>query len=291
MRRVAVCISLATAIAVSPTEAQTKRNFLWAVRAPGAPPTYLMGSIHVLTPDYYPLSSEIEMAFAQSKVLIEEVNIDDTSNPSTMLAVMSKAMLPGGRTLDQVIAPDLYAKVVVRAEKAGVPSVAIQRMKPWMAALALSTPSLAAAGFDSSLGLDKHFFERAKKGGLERRALETVEFQIDRLDEMSSADQEVMLRSTIDDLDTQLANVKTMADAWSRGETKTLETLLLAATAESPQLYQRMLVERNQSWVPFVEACLKEKTACFVVVGAAHLVGPDSLVALLQKKGYTVEQQ
>src|SRR5688500_8479817 len=292
MRRFTACVALAAAIAVAAPEAQTaKKNFMWAVRTPGAPPTYLMGSLHVLTSDYYPLSSEIEKAFAQAKVLIEEVDLDEMTNPATVMSLLGRAMLPDGRTLDQVIAADLYAKVIARAEKAGLPASAIRRMKPWMAALALTTPTLAAAGFDAALGLDKHFFDRAKKAGLERRAFETVAFQFDRLDEMPGADQEAMLRSTIDDLDTQLSDVKAMADAWSRGETKTLEKFLLSATISSPDLYKRLLVERNQAWVEPVEACLKQKISCFVVVGAAHLVGPDSLVAMLQKKGYSVEQQ
>jgi uncharacterized protein YbaP (TraB family) len=213
------------------------------------------------------------------------------TNPATVMSLLGRAMLADGRTLDQVVAAELYAKVVARANKAGLPLVAIQRMKPWMAALALTTPTLAAAGFDAALGLDKHFFDRAKKAGLERRAFETVAFQFDRLDQMSTADQEAMLRSTIDDLDTQLADVKAMADAWSRGETKTLEKLLLSATAGSPDVYKRLIVDRNQAWVEPVETCLKQKTSCFVVVGAAHLVGPDSLVAMLRKKGYSVEQQ
>nr|AAP58517.1 conserved hypothetical protein [uncultured Acidobacteriota bacterium] len=292
MRRFTACVSLAAAIVVASPEAQTtKKNFMWAVRAPGAPPTYLMGSLHVLTPEYYPLSSDIEKAFAEAKVLIEEVDLDEMTNPTTMVSLLGRAMLADSRTLDQVISADLYAKVVARAEKAGLPGAAIRRMKPWMAALALTTPALAAAGFDPNLGLDKHFFDRAKKAGLERRAFETVAFQFDRLDQMSATDQEAMLRSTVDDLDTQLSDVKAIADAWSRGETKTLEKLLLTATSASPGLYKRLLVERNEAWVGPVEACLTQKISCFVVVGAAHLVGPDSLVAMLRKRGYSVEQQ
>jgi len=292
MRRFTACVSLAAAIAVASPEAQApKKNFMWAVRTPGAPATYLMGSLHVLTPDYYPLSSDIEKAFAEAKVLIEEVDLDEMTNPATMVPLLGRVMLADGRTLDQVIRADLYARVMERAAKAGIPAAAVQRMKPWMVALALTTPALAAAGFDPALGLDKHFFDRAKKAGLERRAFETVAFQFDRLDQMSAADQEAMLKSAIDDLDTQLSEVKSMADAWSRGETKTLEKLLFTATNTSPELHKRLLVDRNQAWVEPVEACLKQKTSCFVVVGAAHLVGPDSLVELLRKKGYSVEQQ
>jgi uncharacterized protein YbaP (TraB family) len=284
--------TLATALTVSAAAAQAPaRSFLWVVSAPGAPPSYLMGSLHVLTPAYYPLSAPIEKAFAESNVLITEADIDEVSNPTTLMALMGQALLGDGRTLDQVIASDLYAKVLDRADKAGLPRVAVQRMKPWMVALALTAPVLQAAGFRAEHGVDKHFFERAKKRGSERRALETVAFQFDRMDQMSPADQEALLRSTLDDLDTQTSNVKTMADAWAKGDTGALEQLLLAGMKSSPELYQRMLVERNRNWVASVDTCITEKTSCFVVVGAAHLVGPDSLVALLQKKGYTVEQQ
>ena len=250
-----------------------------------------MGSLHVLTPDYYPLSGTIEKAFATSKVLVTEADIDEVNNPVTMMSLMGKALIADGRTLDQVIAPELHAQVMRRADSAGVPAAALQRLKPWMVALVLTAPALQAAGFKAEHGVDKHFYERAKRAGIELRALETVAFQFDRMDQMSAADQEALLRSTLEDLDTQTGNVKAMADAWASGDAAGLEKLLLTGMKTSPELYQRLLVDRNASWVASVEKCIAEKTACFVVVGAAHLVGPDSLVAMLQKKGYKVEQQ
>jgi uncharacterized protein YbaP (TraB family) len=280
-----------TALSVTLVAQSPKKHFLWAVKAEGAPPIYLMGSLHVLTPDYYPLNPVAERAFASSKVLIEEVDIDELTNPAAAMALLGKAMLTDGRTLDQVISADLYKTVAARADAAGIPVAAVQRMKPWMAAVALTAPALKAAGFDPNLGVDQYFFNKAKAANLERRALETVAYQFDRLDQMSPALQEAMLRSVIADLDTELTNVKQIADAWANGDTATIEKLLLGAVTDSPELYQRLLVERNQNWVAPVEACIKQKSACFVVVGAAHLVGPDSLVALLRKKGYNVEQQ
>jgi uncharacterized protein len=291
MPRLVLCLFTAIAVAVASPDAQSaKKHFLWMVKAADAPPTYLLGSLHALTANYYPLSPKIEQAFAQSKVLIEEVDIDEMSNPATAMSLIGKAMLTDGRTLDQVIAPDLYKLVAARAEKAGLPLMAVQRMKPWMAAVTLTLPALTASGFDPNLGIDRHFFDKAKKVAMERRSLETVAYQFDRFDQMSPVLQEAMLRSVIADLDTQLSNVKTIADAWAQGDTATIDTLLLGAFRESPELYERLLVERNRNWVEPVERCLKEKTACFVVVGAAHLVGPSSLVSLLQKRGYSVEQ-
>jgi uncharacterized protein YbaP (TraB family) len=292
MRRFAICMSLAAAVGVVTPSAQApKRTFLWAIKTPGAPSIYLMGSLHALTPDYYPLNAATERAFAESKVLIEEVDIDELTNPAAAMTLVGKAMLADGRTLDQLIAADLYKTVIERAEKLGLPAVALQRMKPWMAAVSLTAPALKAAGFNSSLGVDQYFFNKARTAKMERRALETVAFQFDRLDQMPPAVQEAMLRSVIADIDTQVANVKVIADAWASGDTATIEKLLLSSLVESPDLYQRLLVERNRNWVDPVEACITQKTACFVVVGAAHLVGPDSLVALLRKKGHIVEQQ
>ena len=263
---------------------------MWAVTQSGGPPTYLVGSLHVLTPEYYPLDPALEKAFAASKVLIEEVDLEELTNPMTALALIGKAMLTDGRTLDQLISKDLYKQVVTRAEKAGIPEVAVQRMKPWMAAVSLTAPALKEAGFNPELGVDQHFFDKAKAANLERRALETAAYQFERLDQMSPGLQEAMLKSVIADLDTEISNVKTIAQAWSKGEVSTIERLMLGAFLESPELYERLLVERNKNWVAPVEKCVQEKTACFVVVGAAHLVGPHSLVAMLKQKGYSVEQ-
>lgn len=264
---------------------------MWTVRAPGTPPSFLMGSLHVLTPAYYPLSARIEEAFRASTVLITEADIDQLGDPSLMMGLLGKAMLTDGRTLDQVVTADLYRQVMERADKAGLPRIALQRMKPWMAALTLTAPALESAGFKPEHGVDRHFYDRAKAAGYERRALETVAFQFDRLDQMSAADQEALLRETLEDLDTQMNNVRAMADAWAKGDTAVLGKFLVDGMKSSPELYKRLLVERNASWVPAVETCLAQKTPCFVVVGAAHLVGDDSLVAMLRKKGYAVEQQ
>ena len=292
MRRVALCVSLAAALVTAVPAAQiSQKRFIWAVRQAGGPPTYLVGSLHVLTPEYYPLPSTLEQAFAASKVLIEEVDLDELTNPATAMSLIGKAMLTDGKTLDQVISPALYKQVEARSEKAGIPMVAIQRMKPWMVAVALTAPALKNAGFNTELGVDKYFFDKAKNAGLERRALESVSYQFDRLDQMSPGLQEAMLKSVLADLDAEIANVKTIAQAWSRGETSTIERFMLGALMESPELYNRLLVERNKNWVAPIEQCLQQKTSCFVVVGAAHLVGPHSVVALLKQKGYTVEQQ
>lgn len=268
-----------------------RKHFLWKVEGPGASVAYLLGSLHVLTPEFYPLSADINKAFADSRTLVEELDLDELNDPAQMMSALSKAMLTDGRTLDQIVAPSTFAEVSKRAETAGVPMIALQRMKPWLVAITLMGPTLQAAGFKAELGVDKHFFDRAKEAGLKRQALETLAYQLDRFDQLSPRLQEDMLVSSMKELDTQVGNVRELAQQWAAGDVKALEASLLVSFEGSRELYDRLLVERNHNWVPHVETCLQQNAGCFIVVGAAHLVGPDGLPTLLAAKGYKVTQQ
>lgn len=293
MLRSRILIALVVLVLAGHTVAaqNSGKHFLWKVEGPGGSVAYLLGSLHVLTPDFYPLGARINEAFAASKTLVEEVDFDEMNDPAQMMNALGKAMLSDGQTLDQVVAPSTYAEISKRAEKAGLPMAALQRMKPWLVAITLMAPTLQAAGFKADLGVDKHFFDRAKEAGLKRQSLETLVYQIERFDQLSLKLQEEMLISGMRDLDAQVANVSEMAQQWATGDVKALEKSLLDSFSDSRELYERLLVERNRNWLPRVETCLKDNAGCFVVVGAAHLVGPDGLPALLTQKGYTVTQQ
>ena len=108
---------------------------------------------------------------------------------------------------------------------------------------------------------------------------------------MSESLQEQMLRSTLTELDAQRNSVAAMIGAWRRGDAATLEKMALSSFDGYRGAYTSLIVERNNNWMPQIEACLAKPTPFFVVVGAAHLIGPDGLLTLLTRKGYRIEQQ
>ena len=59
---------------------------------------------------------------------------------------------------------------------------------------------------------------------------------------------------------------------------------------EFPELYQRLIVERNRAWLPKIESFLSQNENYLVVVGAGHLAGKNGLIEMLKAKSYTVEQ-
>jgi len=292
-RRVAwVCASLlAIAGYAAPAAQAPGKHFLWKVTSPDSHEAYLLGSVHVLSKSFYPLSPVIDQAFAASKTLVEEIDLDEMNDPGTMAGLMGKAMLPAGQTLDQVVSKETYAAVQKRAEANGLPVQMLQHMKPWIVAVMLTAAEITKAGFDPALGIDRHFFDRGKKTGMPLRALETAAYQFDRLDGLSDSLQEAALTAMLADIDAQANNIEKLATAWRAGDAKTVEGLLMEGFTDAPEIAERLLFERNRNWVAPIERCLSEDAHCFVVVGAAHLAGPKSVVDLLRARRHTVVQQ
>lgn len=280
---VAVFALLATA------QAAQAKTFAWKATGKGGT-IYLMGSIHVMSESFYPLHPALEAAFTESDLLVEEVDLAEMLDPVAQMAILSRGMLPANQSLDKMVAPATLALVQKAAGDLGAIGGPLMRFKPWMLAIALQGMELAKAGFDPSLGLDQHFYERAKAGGKAIQGLETVEFQMSRFDAMTPEQQDRMLAETLKELATQTAAVGRLGDAWKAGDVSSIEQIALADLKSDPMMYQRLLVERNKNWMPAIEALFARRGRALVVVGAAHLVGPDGLLTLLKAKGYTVEQ-
>lgn len=285
----------ATAVAAySTADAQTTagkpaKSFLWKVQS-GKQLLYLAGSVHALTADVYPLNPAFERAFEASDMLVEEIDLSQGDLATLGPLVLMKGMYQDGRTFEGVVSKETAA-LVNRKLTNPMAQQLVRTMKPWMVMLTLTALQVQEAGLNPNLGLDKYFFDKAKKAGKPVVGLETAEYQLDRFDKMPEAVQEQLLLSTLEDLDSQNRELKTLVSAWQQGDTRSMEETLLGGFKEYPAAYSSLITERNNNWMPQLEKCLARSTPCLVVVGAAHLVGPDGLLALLQKRGYTIEQQ
>jgi uncharacterized protein len=287
---VAFCTS--TLVHTSPAAQTTAaaKHFLWTVRS-DANVLYLAGSIHALGADAYPLPAVFEKAFEASGTLVEELDLADAASLSAAPTLLARGLYGDGRTFESAVSKETAAMVAQHFKQIGLPMEVIRRMKPWMVMLMVMALEVQKAGLDANLGLDKYFYDKAMAAKKPVVGLETVEFQLDRFDKMSDMVQEQMLLSTLTEIDTQGSELKSMILAWQRGDTAAIEKSVRTSFADYPAAYTSLIAERNRNWIPQLQMCLSSPTPCFVVVGAAHMVGPDGLLALLQQKGYKVEQQ
>jgi uncharacterized protein YbaP (TraB family) len=280
-------LAVVVALACSTLQA-APRNFVFkATGAKGV--VYLAGSVHLLSAKYYPLDPAFDRAFEASATLVEELDMGEMLTPESQLEMLKRGLLPSGTSITALLSPDTLARVKTVLQGLGVPAPPLLQFKPWMLAITLQSLQWQKAGFDADLGLDKHYYDRARLQNKPVKGLETLEFQISRFDEMTPAEQEQMLVETMDELsgdDTLTA----VADAWKAGDVETVERLAVNELKAQDNLYQRLLVQRNLAWLPQIEALISPATPAFVVVGAAHLVGPDGLLQLLKARGYTIEQ-
>jgi uncharacterized protein YbaP (TraB family) len=280
---------LAVAATVAAQSRPAPRGFIWTVERDGRT-SWLVGSLHVLTADSYPLPATMEQAFGRARTLMEETDVNDVSSPEIMGVVATRGLLTNGDTLESLLPRDTYAKLSQRMASTGLPIEMVKMMRPWMVELTLSAFELQKAGFNPELGVDVHYRRQAAANGMALNMLETAAEQIDYLAGLPLDVQVEQLRKTIEDGDTELKEVRQIASAWRAGDAAAIEQLLLKGMKESPAFYQSLLVDRNRRWIPRIESCMSTGS-CFVVVGAAHMVGSDGLIAMLRAKGYRITQQ
>lgn len=272
------------------TRSATSRSFLWKVQS-GAAILYLAGSVHALDKASYPLDPAFQRAFDASTTLVEEIDLAETDSLAAAPALLAKGMNPGGRTFDQVVSKETAELLSERLKDSPMVLTLVRTMKPWMIDVVLSALQAQKMGLDPDLGLDQHFYDKAKAAGRKIVGLETALYQLDRLDTLPLEVQERMLRRTLEELDTAGEMLGNLLAVWKQGDAAGLERLMRDEYAANPEVYQSLVVDRNRDWMPQLDACLTERLSCFVVVGAAHVVGPDGLLTMLRRKGYRVEQQ
>lgn len=250
---------------------------------------FVVGSVHVLSRDYYPLPVPVQRAFEAATTVVGELHPDElTSGAATRM--LQRGLFTDGSSLEKSLPPETWTAIRDRFRRAGLPSSVVDQMKPWMAMLTLVTLQVQREGFQPELGVDRHLLDRAVAQGKRVEGLETLDQQIDRLDGLTMSLQNELIGETLRDLDTQSANVKVLADAWTRGDVAALEPLLVGEMRKMPELYTRLVVERNRTWLPRIQACFTGHPPCLIVVGTAHVIGSDSIVAMLQAAGYTVDR-
>jgi uncharacterized protein YbaP (TraB family) len=292
MRSVAALL-VALAVSLAPATVLARgKHILWAVQ--GKQNTvYLLGSIHVLRAGDAALSDVAEHAYDDAEQLVMEIDLDDPgeTDPMAMLEVMQRqALLPEGQSLRGVLGSD-YDSVNRRAQQAGLDLALFDRFAPWMVATTLLQLELAKRGFSPEFGIEQVLAGRAAADAKPITGLETTAQQLELLAGMPMPMQKRFLVMTLDESAQLDREVGELVGAWQAGDTAALAGLLSDEFDEFPDLYRRLTVDRNRAWVGRLADLLDDRDDYLVVVGALHLVGKDSVVDLLQQRGYKVVQQ
>ncbi|MBN2653874.1 MAG: TraB/GumN family protein [Nitrospirae bacterium] len=282
-----ICMAAAGSVSLA---AEKQQNFLWRVTAPNST-AYILGSIHLMKPEMYPLNPVIESAFRSSDSLVVEVNLTALDISKAAGVISANAAYTDSRTLRSSISETNYRLAEAKLRETGLDISIFQKTKPWMVAMTLMDISMRRLGFDPAYGIDNHFLRRS--GTKRIFQLENFDFQISLLNSFSDKEQEMFLLYTIKDLENLQSDMDRLIVSWQRGDAASLEKLLLSGMAGAPELnniYRKLFTERNFTMTSKIESILSSRGTYFIVVGAGHLVGKTGIVNLLKQKGFNIQQ-
>ncbi len=262
---------------------------LWEVSKKGNS-IYLGGTIHVLKKEDYPLPVEFSMAFKKADKLVFETDIAKAQTPKFAQKMSQVMTYSDGKLLKDVLNKKTYKKLEKYLAMRNVSIDELMHFKPSMIVLVMTIIELKRMGM-VDVGVDQFFHEKAKSSGKLISYFETVEQQINFLSSMGEGNEDEIILSTIKDMSQMESMMSVIKSTWLKGDEKKMaEVSLNDMMRDYPELYQMLLVKRNNNWMPKIEKMLKDKKVEMILVGALHLVGKDGLLQQLRNKGYTVKQ-
>ena len=276
-------ITIALASTHAADTSSTGKHFLWRVTNAPAP-FYILGSCHALRGSDYPLGAVIDNAISESKRFIFEFDSEHAAEEGFAKKMRDAATYPRGVTLKQKVRPETYAyiKKIAKTRES-----TYEDIKPWAIAFFMFYHP-AFYNVSSYYGVENYVLRRS--GSHDVWGLETASEHIHVLSDMADTEGEVYLLQAMVYADSEITRFSDTVAAWKSGNSQRMYEIGALQEKQAPYLRWRLIEHRNRNWIPRIETAMKAVVPSMVVVGARHLCGPNSVISLLQARGYKIEQ-
>jgi len=283
---------LALAFSAAPGVAQqtsAEKHCLWELEN-GTNKVYLFGTIHFSSSNFFPLPAVVEQTFARSESIMFEGDRDEESSPAGRSHTLAAAKYPPGDSLKNHLSSEVYSNVQAYLIAAGAKGSHLDSVRPFMAVFALTDHATRELGLDMSHSVDGYLWDKAKRDRKRVIPLESLDRKLRILTSLKDSQQQFMVTQTLREIAKTNQVIRDTALAWTRGETEKIRQFIFESFRENPELEKILVIDRNKKWMPLIEAEMKRGGQIFIAVGLGHLLGKDSLVDLLSKRGFKVRQ-
>jgi len=287
LRSIAALATLAS-VCAAPALAQPA---FWVVKDDDST-IYLLGTIHLLKPETVWRTEKLDAAIAESTSLwLELPTTNAAAMQGEMMVLVSRYGLSPADRLSKKLTPDEVQTLDEAARLAGLSAGQLDVFRPWFAALTISTAAMTRAGYDPASGVDSKIEGIFREREITPKGLETAEEQIKVFAGMTPEQELEYLRETMEEYHDAPTELDKMVEQWSTADIAGMEAMFVTEMkAEEPDLYAALLANRNANWVVKIEELLQGSGTTFIAVGAGHLIGPDSVIAMLDAKGIKSER-
>jgi len=262
---------------------------VWKV-ARGDRHVYIGGTIHVLAKSDYPLPAAFEQVYKQSAKLIFETDIRKLKTPEFQAELLSNVVYSDGRNLKTVLNHAVYRELEQYLSSRGVPIENVITFKPGMMGLTITIIELQRLG-QLGTGVDEFFNSRAISDGKGVGQLETVKEQLALISGLGDGYENEFIAHSLRETKILSELMQSLKAAWRQGDGSKLADIVLGPLKKDfPDVYDQVVVKRNNAWIPKIESMLKTEEVEFILVGAIHLVGEDGVLAQLKDRGCDIQQ-
>lgn len=235
------------------------RGSVWVADREGRPGhLFLCGTIHILRESDYPLAPGYNSAYRHSSRLIFELPPGASSAPEFQTRLMELGQYPEGQSLEASVGPAIWGRVTAWAKTRSVGASTLNRFRPWLASLVITSTEYGALGAKADRGVDQHFEERAAKDHKPGEGLETVEFQLQLFSQLTSKQQTEMLEQTLAEVSTLPQEYEKMISYWKAAALDDLHGLINREAEKYPELMDIFINRRNQAWIDRLSGLLEK---------------------------------
>lgn len=267
---------------------------LWTV-SDGDSLITLIGSIHVLSKADHPLPKPLTEAVHRAGKLYLEFDPILAADPAHKRAVERATIYPDSDRLSRHITTQTFLRLATIAKKFDIPRSELERHPAWYWYLRLPYDWSPQYGYYPKLGVDLTLLKLAQQRNIPVRGLENRLMVFELFNSIADHQAEKLLVQLLNDFDEGEKALTDMTQLWRSGDLPALQRWWEAhnpnfATSEHDTFQDTVIGTRNQLWLPsFTQALANNENAVFVV-GLGHMLSDDSLLKLLEKKGYTITQ-
>lgn len=273
----------------APQEKASQEALFWKLESPEST-MYLLGSIHIAPQSFYPLSQEIEEAINESETLVLELSPEEQIKVQQLAASDTALFLmPAGQSSLSDLSPEALAKLETLIPQQNIRKF-LEVYQPWQVLNILLELISNQLGASANFGVDMYIQKRFEEQAKTIIGLENADMQLKMLRDQSGEtldEQKKHLDEALLSLDDESELLQAMLEAWSKKDAAQLLSLLQADT--DPESWDALITQRNLGMAASLKNLVDAGGSYFVTIGAGHLMGPDSVVQLLRKQGYTIQ--
>ena len=278
-------------IYILPVQALEKPISLWLLETEQSK-VYLLGSIHAMKPDMYPLAAPIETAFKEARKIAFEIDLTSLDKVEMNQVMQEHGFYTSPASIESDLSKETLVLLKDYLKENNLSMSSVRQMKPWFLMLTIGQKELARYGFEPRYGIDQQLQQRALSEGKEILQLESFREQIEILSGDSIAIQELSLRASLEEIVSLKDDLYELIAAWQIGDANRMLELAIEASDQHPELNQQMhnlIDNRNVRMVDKIREYAAASGTYLVVVGALHMGGERGIIQLLSGD-YSVTQ-